>query len=146
MEQIPNQNEMSDAELGRGMVIEHNLTMMDEDMQKLLNTESIGGNAGVVEIDGKKHSAAGANGYEKPENGEIMMFGNFQDIKDRSITEDNAKFTLRVAMDRPERIKTKNFRGFFKIVDVYLEKNMNPLSPEGEENLRESIKRWNKTH
>lgn len=143
MEQTPKQNEMSGAELEREVVIEHNLTMMSEDMQRLLGTESIGGNGGNIEIEGKMHSASGANGYARPGNGEIVLFENIQYIKDKSIVEDNAKFILRVAMDRPERMKTDNFRGFFKIVGLRLEKSKNQLSPEGEANLRESIKRWN---
>ena len=40
---------------------------MNSSMLKLLKTESVGGNAGRVKLDGKYYSCAAANGYADPQ-------------------------------------------------------------------------------
>ncbi len=114
-------------------IVEHNLRMMDTDMQLLLMGESIGGNASAFEIEGKYYSCGGANGYADPEIGSIVKFGNFQNLK-KEITLNNSEFTLRVAFDlrRP--------RGFFKIVSFSVSR---AISPRGKKNIELSVEQYN---
>lgn len=76
-------------------IVKHNLKMLFDDMEKLLLEESIGGNAGSIEIDGKKYPCAVANGYVSQTTGEIVVFGNIQDIKNPEILKNNLGITLR---------------------------------------------------
>jgi len=121
-------------------VINRNLEMLNQDMINLLNTESIGGNAGTVDIGGKKYSCGGANGYANPETGEIIVFDNIQDIRNKKIIEENVDFTLRVAMDwqTGQFIKIVNF-----MVTTY---NKNKLSDKAKLTIEAAINRWNIQH
>ena len=74
-------------------VVKHNLKMMNTEMLALLNTESIGGNAGSVVLGGKVYLCAGANGNCDPKTGKILAFGNYQQL-DRSVTEGNNRILL----------------------------------------------------
>ena len=121
-------------------VVTRNLMMLNWDMIHLLNNESIGGNAGAVEINGKKYSCGGANGYANPETGQIIVFDNIQNIRDRKIVEENIAFTLRVAMDW----KAGNF---IKIVNFYVEDyNKMRLSDKAKLAIETAIAEWNLTH
>jgi hypothetical protein len=55
-----------------------NLGKLEKDMKSLLVDESFGGNAGNVEIAGKRFSCAAANGYVVREAGEVVLFTNDQ--------------------------------------------------------------------
>lgn len=78
-------------------VIQHNINMLREDMMELLMGESIGGNAGTVEIDGKEYTCAGANGFANRKTGEILIFENFQNVPEK-IRESAVPFLLKVAI------------------------------------------------
>ncbi|KKT82553.1 MAG: hypothetical protein A3B99_00720 [Candidatus Yanofskybacteria bacterium RIFCSPHIGHO2_02_FULL_44_12b] len=114
-------------------VVAWNLEKLRKDMVDLLMTESIGGNAGAVDVDGKKYSCGGANGYANSETGEIIVFGNIQDIQDKKILENSSSFTLRVALDRQ--------RGFFKITEILF--GSDHISGAGRLAIEEAVKRWN---
>ena len=118
-------------------VVAHNLEMLNRDMINLLNVESIGGNAGTADIDGKKYSCGTANGYANPQTGQIIVFDNIQDIRDKKIIEENAGFTLRVAI---------NWQAgkFVKIVDFFTERyGKIKLSDQATLAIEIAINRWN---
>lgn len=115
-------------------IVAHNLNMLNKDMVKLLLIESIGGNADSVEIEGKRYLCGGANGYANKNNGEIIIFGNIQDVgKNTKDNTDNSDFTLRVALDSKSA-------GFFKIVDFFESEN---FTKEGKQNIEIAIKQYN---
>lgn len=113
---------------------QHNLEMMDGEMQKLLNSESIGGNAGRSVVDGKKYSCAAANGYANPETGEILAFGNPQDLS-KDIIASGKEFTMRVAFDLGH--------GFFKVLEILA---TDQFSPKGQAALDEAAAKYNIKH
>lgn len=78
-----------------GIVIAKNLDKIRKEMLVLLRKESMGGNAGTLEIGGIKFSAQGANGYADPETGEILAFGNPQDLEDE-VKNQGKIFTFKV--------------------------------------------------
>ncbi len=143
-------------------IVTHNIEMLNKDMLDLLGGESIGGNAGDVEIDGKFYSCAGANGYADKKTGKIIVFGNIQDIKDKNIIENNLDFTLRVAVNseimasslqRPRVVfdreslvaarllaKEEDRKSFFKIVDFF---GKEKFEITGQNNIAEAIEIYN---
>ncbi len=114
-------------------ITEKNFKMLQDEMGDLLFGESIGGNAGMATIEGKKYSCGAANGYANPRTGKIVMFGNIQDL-DPALMKGNVEFTLRVAFGKP---------GFFKmkIVDFF---HKSRFSERGLENINKAIKKYNK--
>ncbi|PIS05511.1 MAG: hypothetical protein COT81_00655 [Candidatus Buchananbacteria bacterium CG10_big_fil_rev_8_21_14_0_10_42_9] len=111
-------------------IIASNFDKMNTEMFKLLHSESFGGNAGSVEIDGEKYPCAAANGYADAENGQIIEFGNYLD--------ENAAFTLRVAIELSR--DGGRGKGFFRIVETIFK---GKFSERAEKNLRSSVERWN---
>lgn len=121
-------------------IIDHNLQMLNKDMVNFLSTESIGGNAGSIEINGKKYNCGAANGYADPETGKIIVFDNIQNIRDRKIVEDNIDFTLLVAMDW-------QIGEFVKIVNFFIGRyNKRTLSDRGRLAIEAAINKWNIEH
>lgn len=45
-----------------------------------LSSESFGGNAGGVTVDGKRFTCAAVNGFAEKETGRFVTFGNFQNL------------------------------------------------------------------
>jgi len=78
-------------------IVFHNLKKLNEQMMDLLMSESIGGNAGTEVIDGMEYTCAAANGYANKETGEILFFGNYQEVPE-DIRDKEQHFTLRVAI------------------------------------------------
>lgn len=115
-------------------VPQENLRIMNSLMQDTLYRESVGGNAGSVQIEGVAYSCAAANFYINKETGKIVIFGNFQSIPER-IRDDEQYLPMvfKIAVD-PKTL------GFFKIVATSGYKD---LSTEATENLRESIRLYN---
>jgi hypothetical protein len=113
----------------------HNLSQMNGSMIRLLRNESLGGNAGRVNLGGRYYSCAAAHGYADPQSGRIMAFGNVQDIP-LEIREENAEFIMKAA-----------FGGlrFFRIVEFLASGGgAGPkLSPDARDVLEESAQRWN---
>lgn len=112
----------------------HNLEMLDSEMQRVLNRESIGGNAGKSTVDGIKYVCAAANGYADPETGEIKAFGNFQDLSTEQMS-NSREFTMRVAFDKK--------RGFFNIVEIL---NLELFEPRARSVLEEAAAKYNIKH
>lgn len=69
---------------------------MKTEMAELVLSESMGGNAGFIDVREKKYPCSGANGFFDPLSGEIKMFGNWQDV--------------------PEEIKKNYFHFIFRVV------------------------------
>ncbi len=134
--------EVSHREQLDEQTIHHNLLEMATPMSYLLNNESLGGNAGEVEIEGKPYSCAAANGYADVVTGKIVAFGNFQDVPE-IIRSRNQAFVFRVALDLEVVEGKPSGRGFFKIVGFY-EKEFFSQNARGI--LEESIKLWNEKH
>ncbi|OGN08706.1 MAG: hypothetical protein A3J46_06560 [Candidatus Yanofskybacteria bacterium RIFCSPHIGHO2_02_FULL_41_11] len=118
------------------VVVGHNLGMLTKDMVDLLNTESIGGNAGEAEINGKKYRCGAANGFANPETGEIVVFGNIQNIP-KDIVIENVEFTLRVAMDW----QTGKFIKIVQFWNPSYEKKK--FSENGKLAIESAINEWN---
>lgn len=113
-------------------VIQHNIKMMNTEMKQVLMTESIGGNAGEIEIEGKICPCAGANGYMN-ETGKILAFGNVQYL-DESITRNNLHFIIKVAYSPVFTI--------LKIVSVDIYGKGSELASRI---LNQSVDEWNKS-
>jgi len=113
----------------------HNLAQMNGPMVRLLKNESLGGNAGRVSLGGRFYSCAAANGYADPLSGQIVAFGNVQDVSP-DVRAGNAQFTFKVAFGRMR---------FFRIVQLFAkdEQDSTPLSPNAREILEDSVWRWN---
>jgi hypothetical protein len=114
-------------------VLAHNLEQMDSAMMSLLNVESIGGNAGFVRIRGRTVPCAAARGFANLRSGEIIVFGNYQDIP-KKIRNTCAEFIFRVAMD------VKRRPSFSRIVGCSA---CGPFTREAKRILRTSVVRWN---
>ena len=116
-------------------VVASNLAEMDGPMMRLLETESIGGNAGRVKLGGTYYACAAANGYSDPQSGQIVQFGNSQNVS-QDILDTCAAFTVRVAY-RPTM--------FFKIVHLVTDDRAGSraLTPVARRALAESVRRWN---
>ena len=100
-------------------IINNNLLSMKTNMRELLFKESIGGNAGKVEIDDKVWPCCAANGYADKETGEILVFGNTQDVSpDIYQNPKNGSIVIKLAVNmRPKNQEDS----FFKIVDFIRE-------------------------
>lgn len=114
----------------------HNIDEMNSSMLKLLSSESIGGNAGTVKIEGNQYFAAGANGYIDGQTGKIMVFGNIQNL-DKEIVSKNVSFTIKVAMG------IRGGKAFYKITDIAIDSG---VSDQAKKNLKSSISEWNKQY
>jgi hypothetical protein len=117
-------------------ILAHNLEEMGSAMMRLLNVESIGGNAGFVKIRGRTVPCAAARGLADVQSGEILAFGNYQDIP-KKIRDTRGEFIFRVAMD----IKRRTF--FSRIVGCSA---CGPFTPKARRMLRASVERWNEGH
>ena len=114
-------------------IISHNLDEMRSDMMRLLTVESIGGNAGFVEIGGRKLPCAAARGFADGETGEIITFGNYQNIP-KNIRNTYTEFILRIAVD----LRRKN--PFYRIVESSAGAS---FTSRARKLLEESVQRWN---
>jgi len=114
-------------------VVEVNLRRISSEMLDFLKTESMGGNAGEIEIEGKKQPLLGVNGYAERQTGVIIGFSNSPlerfrpELKDfiRNYTHLNWRVTLDIN----------------KIIGAIYEGG--ELSPKAKASLEESIRRWN---
>jgi hypothetical protein len=138
---------MSPPGTGRGAIakqhdpeiVEHNLEMLNKDMRDLLMRESWGGTGGTIEIDGKWHCCAAANGCIDQKTGRIVAFGNLEDL-DPTISEENVRFALRVThlgLGHPGPGKHT------RIVSVH---GGEGLSKRGLRNLEKAIAEFNSRH
>lgn len=112
-------------------IVLHNLEMLNTAMQTLLSSESIGGNAGKCEIDGKRYQCAAANGFADKITGKIMAFNN--DVKNRP---GEQSFTLRLALSIQKG-------GFFHIVEFI---NAEDFSADGRAAIESAIEAYNTAH
>jgi hypothetical protein len=121
------------------IVVQKNLKKMNGEMMELLMSESIGGNAGTVEVDGKEYVCAAANGYADRETGEIYIFENYQNIPE-NIKDKQQHFLFRVAIVGKylESVNTNNDRP--RIID-FIEKER--FSERGRLSIQEAIDRFN---
>jgi hypothetical protein len=114
-------------------IISHNLDEMRASMMQLLTVESIGGNAGFAEIGGRKLPCAAARGFADGETGEIMDFGNYQNIA-KKIRNAYPEFIFRIAVDLRRR------NPFYRIVESSFDAS---FTYKATRLLQESVERWN---
>ena len=72
-------------------------SLQSDEYSRIAMGESLGGNAGIVEIDGHAYSCVGVNGHAYRQTGHISAFGNIQDV-DPEIVQRDGHFTLKVAV------------------------------------------------
>ena len=103
--------------------VKKNLVLMESSvrggMAMLSLTESIGGNAGIHE----GRSCYGANFYYRPQTGEILYFGNYQDVP-KEIRENFSKGTFRVAIDNVHEIVQLFIDSRFDLADKVLRRTI----------------------
>lgn len=105
-------------------IVSSNLEKMKGEMEDLLRGESIGGNAGRYEIDGKKFPCGAANAQFNRLTGEIVVFGNIQDNEVQSAIErDKSKELWNVAF----RVAIDIRRGPRKIIQIIYD-NLKPYT------------------
>lgn len=114
-------------------ILSHNLVEMRSSMMHLLTDESIGGNAGKMDIGGRTFSCAAARGFADAESGKIIAFGNYQDIPE-NIRGAYPEFIFRMAVDFERR------NPFFRIVECSAGTS---FTSQGKKMLQESMERWN---
>lgn len=114
--------------------VDRNILMLNNEMQELLMSESVGGNAGHIKIEGEFFPQAVANGLIDVETGEIIAFGNPQDIKDKK-NANAEEFAFAVAVDDSRQY------GFFKI--TFCRKNDSLFSEQALRVLAKTIERYN---
>lgn len=114
-------------------IIAHNLDQMRSPMMRLLTVESIGGNAGFVEINGRKIPCAAARGFADGQTGKIIDFGNFQNIP-KKIRNTYPEFIFRIAVDLRRR------NPFYRIVESSFDAS---FTSKAKKLLQESVERWN---
>ena len=122
-------NHESNQEQETERLIAQNLLIMENEMVEVLLQESIGGNAGRLEIDGQKYPLACANGFVETATGLIMEFGNHIQPKTRKPV---SAIKILVACD----LKGKHKAIFFKIVKILYSADLsidvrNPISRAG---------------
>lgn len=118
--------------------VSHNLKMMEEQMSDLALEESMGGNAGGVNINGENFSCRGLNGYADKETGRILVFGNIQDIS-KEILKAGTSFTFREAVS----LRVNSNGQEKKIVDFL---GSNQFSEKGRRNIEAAIGIYNKKY
>ncbi len=123
-------------------IIERNLLMMGDPLDQLRSSESLGGNAGSVVIDGKKYSCCGLNGYADKDSGEIIAFGNSQDVP-REIIDRHRPFTFREAYNLSGIIRGDHQGKRLKIISVF---GVDSFSEKAKSVLGESVRRYNEAN
>lgn len=119
-------------------IVTHNLAMMETDMQELAQTESMGGNAGTEIIKGKTYSCVALNGYANEKTGEILAFGNFQNIPE-AIRVGNVEFTFRQLMNS-EMIRAGFKNKNYKIVNFF---GKEKFSAKGKATMEAAVRSYN---
>jgi hypothetical protein len=112
----------------------HNLNMMGAPFTRAVSMESIGGNAGFYEIEGRAYPCAAINGYHDSESGKIITFGNFQQVSP-DIRANNQTFTFKIAL------KMDGVKWEIHIIDVLF--NSSPTQ-RAKEALEQTAAEWNK--
>ncbi len=79
-------------------IIVANAAMMQGDLfAQIAEEESVGGNAGIAEINGQVYLCVGVNGYCNTQTGEIATFGNVEDV-DPEVLNQKGRFIFRIAV------------------------------------------------
>ena len=117
----------------RQSILSHNLAEMHSSMMRLLSVESVGGNAGTIDLGGRKFSCAAARGYADAESGKIVAFGNPQDIPE-DIRNSYPEFVFRIA------VAFERGNPFSRIVECSAD---NSFTSSGKKMLQKSMERWN---
>lgn len=117
-------------------VVDKNIELMLGDgecsMKALLLKESIAGNAGSVEFEGKTYPCAAANFYYDEGTGEMLCFTNYPG----SEYEGRPQGTFRLAMN----LEGKGFLAcYFRVVDAFLDESLT----EANRVLGKTIARYN---
>lgn len=119
--------------------VSDNVAFMNDQMIKQNRSESIGGNAGAVELDGVLYPTMGANGYVDPATGRLTAFGSPQSLTREQRT--GTPICFRIAADI--RVKGK---GFFRITGYDTGRvfgDTPPLTKRATRIIEESVRLWN---
>jgi len=128
--------------------IEENLEKMRSEMGELLLEESMGGNAGSVEIRGKKFPCAVANGACDTRTVKILAFGNIGDRVMRELRhsydgERLGEFAFRAACNLDRKFQPYRIVNFFHgAVDWY----SGELESTAITVLKRSVEEYNNQH
>jgi hypothetical protein len=115
-------------------IVTSNLQKMDSEMEQVLLKESMGGNAGTYVLNGEDCVCAGVNGYLDADTGEIICFGNIQDL-DRDMIKGRAHFIFRIA--RPMKSRPQ-------IVELIESAGFENLTPRAKDIVVKCVNTWNK--
>ncbi|MEW6407515.1 MAG: hypothetical protein AB1465_02385 [Patescibacteria group bacterium] len=134
----------------RSQLIEQNLVKMKPggEMNNLLAFESMGGNAGGVEMEGRYYPCIGMNGYFDRHTGEIKVFGNIQEVPEEIRDGSNYEgFIFRITSPSYDDIINKR-RAYKLIISVHYKDSLGRkvrLEPENEAEdvLKETAERYN---
>ena len=116
-------------------ILSHNLLQMRSSMMRVLMDESMGGNAGTVQIGGKPFSCAAARGFADASSGKIMAFGNYQDVPE-SIRSVYPQFVFRIAV---------GFEPGNLLLRVLECSSGDSFSSQAKVMLERTMERWNST-
>ncbi len=114
-------------------ITQRNLQKMDSEMLDVLAKESLGVNAGAHMLNDENCVCGGVRGYVKTDSGEIVTFGNIQDL-DRSLVEGHAEFIVKIAipMSAPKQI-----------VEFVEREGFENLTPRAKDVIIKSVNTWN---
>ena len=123
------------AEEEKRQIVAENVGRMRSEMIVAIRDESIGGNAGIAVVDGKKYPCAGANFTVDRHTGRIGAFGN--DAVSRG-SEVPMAFQIAVDVRRDEE-----YDCFFRIVSVVHGKKKDVIDRHAVDVLQRSVDAWN---
>ena len=118
-------------------IVAGNLKKMQTEMVDLLLLESFGGNAGRYEIEGKTFPCAGANAHFNRLTGEIVAFGNLQDLVIQEVRQADTRHEL---WNLTFRVAINIGKGPVKIVEVTYE-NLKPFTGEENPTIEDAAKK-----
>ena len=117
-------------------IVQKNLELMigreEGQMMDLLTKESFGGNAGCHKTEKKAYTCGAANFYYNSINGQIVYFGNCQDVPE-VILRNYSEGIMRVAFDAFASCK-------MRVINMFLK---GECDKEAMRNLEDSIDKYN---
>jgi len=116
-------------------ILSHNLLQMRSSMMRVLMDESVGGNAGTIEMGGKPFSCAAARGFADAHSGKIIAFGNYQDVPE-NIRSLYPEFVFRIVVGFGQG------NPLSRIIECF---SAGSFSSKAKAMLEKTMERWNST-
>ncbi len=131
--------EFREREVSEEEVLKRNSELLEGRFREVVGEESVGGNAGSVRINGKNFGCAAANGMANPDTGELLVFGNSQNLTAKERAK-GTKIAFRVAVD----FDMKDFSGstIKKIVSLHLDPGYTEVAIE---RIKKTVELYNRT-